>query len=82
MNLNVTLRGMKEAARGKLPSETLQIMAEALDAVEATGQQQRALKAGDIAPDFVLEDHTGQLWSSRSLLQQGPLVVNFYRGSW
>ena len=82
MNLNETLRGMKEASRGKLPSETLQIMAEALDALEATGQQQRALKVGDIAPDFVLEDHTGQLWSSRSLLQQGPLVVNFYRGSW
>ncbi len=82
MNLNQRLRGMKEAARGKLPSETVQIMSDALDTLEATGQQQRALKAGDLAPDFVLEDHAGQLWSSRSLLQQGPLVVNFYRGSW
>jgi hypothetical protein len=82
MTLNDKLQAMKIAARGKLPSETMQIMDEALDAVEATGQQQRALKAGDLAPDFVLEDHTGQLWSSRSLLQQGPLVVNFYRGSW
>jgi len=82
MTLSERLRNMKEASRGKLPPETQQIMAEALSAVEATGQQQRALKAGDRAPAFTLAEHSGKLWSSLELLQQGPLVVNFYRGSW
>lgn len=82
MTLNERLRDMREASRGKLPPETRQIMAEALSAVEATGQQQRALKTGARAPAFTLEDHTGKRWSSLELLQQGPLVVNFYRGSW
>jgi len=82
MGLNEKLRAMKEASRGKLPPETQKIMADALQSVEATGQHLRALKPGADAPSFSLEDHTGRLWSSARLLEQGPLVVNFYRGSW
>ena len=82
MSLNDRLREMKETSRGKLPPETLKIMSEALQSVEASGQHTRALKAGDRAPDFALEDHAGKRWISLELLQQGPLVVNFYRGSW
>jgi peroxiredoxin len=48
----------------------------------ATGQAQRALKAGDKAPDFVLNDPDGNPVSSRELLAKGPLVVSFYRGIW
>jgi len=82
MSLNEKLRAMKEASRGKLPTETLQVMAEALKTVEATGQQERALKTGARAPGFSLEDPAGNVWSSGELLQRGPLVINFYRGSW
>jgi peroxiredoxin len=48
----------------------------------ATGQAQRALKAGDKAPDFVLNDPDGNPVSLRELLAKGPLVVSFYRGIW
>ena len=82
MGLNEKLRAMKEASRGKLPPETRQIMAEALQTVEATGQHLRALKPGAAAPPFSLEDQAGQPWSSEELLAMGPLVVDFYRGSW
>ena len=82
MGLNARLRAMKEASRGKLPPETRQIMAEALQAVEATGQHLLALQPGAMAPQFVLEDQAGQPWSAAELLRQGPLVVTFYRGSW
>ena len=82
MGLNDKLRAMKEASRGKLSSETQQIMAEALHSVEAAGHHLLALKPGDEAPPFSLEDHSGRLWSSYQLLEKGPLVINFYRGSW
>jgi len=82
MGLNEKLTAMRDASRGKLPEETRRIMAEALQSIEATGQQQRALRAGDRAPDFVLEDHAGRPWSSAELRDLGPLVINFYRGSW
>jgi len=82
MGLNEKLRAMKEASRGKLPPEIRRIMADALQSVEATGQHLLALKPGTAAPAFSLEDQTGRYWSSAKLLMEGPLVVNFYRGSW
>ncbi len=71
---------------GKLPFKPspgqLQAMHRATAELVATGQAQRALKAGDKAPDFVLNDPDGKPVSSRDLLVKGPLVVSFYRGVW
>ncbi|MEY9523736.1 peroxiredoxin [Bradyrhizobium japonicum] len=48
----------------------------------ASGHAQRAKKAGDAAPEFILRDPDGKPVSSRDLLAKGPLVVSFYRGVW
>jgi hypothetical protein len=48
----------------------------------ASGLAQRALKAGDKAPDFTLPDPNGRAVSSAALLADGPLIVSFYRGVW
>lgn len=48
----------------------------------ASGAQNLALKAGDIAPEFVLPDADGNSISSKTLLAKGPLVLTFYRGAW
>jgi peroxiredoxin len=48
----------------------------------ASGQAERARKAGDLAPEFTLSDQDGRPVSSTALLAQGPLVVTFYRGVW
>jgi peroxiredoxin len=48
----------------------------------ASGAQNRALKAGDVAPDFTLPDADGNSLSSTALLAKGPLVITFYRGAW
>jgi peroxiredoxin len=48
----------------------------------AAGAAGKALKAGAKAPLFVLKDPDGNDVSSAALLQQGPLVVTFYRGVW
>ena len=47
-----------------------------------SGQAERAVKAGDIAPLFNLPDADGVIFNARSLLAKGPLVVTFYRGVW
>jgi peroxiredoxin len=71
---------------GKLPfkptAQQLEAMHRATAELTASGQAQRALKAGDKAPDFVLNDPDGNPVSSRDLLAKGPLVVSFYRGVW
>lgn len=48
----------------------------------ASGAQNRALKAGDVASEFTLPDADGNPVSSKTLLAGGPLVLTFYRGVW
>jgi peroxiredoxin Q/BCP len=36
------------------------------------------LKVGDIAPDFSLSDHTGEMVRLKDLLAKGPLLLYFY----
>ena len=48
----------------------------------ATGQAERALRAGATAPSFELPDAHGKMVGSAGLLAKGPLVVTFYRGVW
>jgi peroxiredoxin len=71
---------------GKLPlkptPQALASMARATAALIASGQAQRALQAGDKAPDFMLNDPDGKPVSSRAQLARGPLIVSFYRGVW
>jgi peroxiredoxin len=71
---------------GKFPvvptQEQLALMDRATDELIATGQAQRALKAGDRAPEFILPDADNKLVASAALLAKGPLVISFYRGVW
>jgi peroxiredoxin len=48
----------------------------------ASGAAGRALKAGDKAPAFTLQDADGVAHASADLLARGPLVLSFYRGVW
>jgi peroxiredoxin len=43
---------------------------------------ERALKVGDTMPSFMLPNAEGHIVFSDELLKRGPLVVNFFRGSW
>jgi peroxiredoxin len=66
----------------KPPRDALDTMHRATAELIASGQAQRARKAGDVAPEFTLTDPDGKPVSSRDLLAKGPLVVSFYRGVW
>ena len=66
----------------KPTKEVLDAMHRATAELIESGQAQRAKKAGDVAPEFTLNDSDGKPVSSRELLAKGPLVVSFYRGVW
>lgn len=87
MTLQQRLNAMKaDFEAGKFPrkptADDLSRMHRATAELVASGQAQRALKAGDPAPDFTLNDPDGRPVSSSDLLAKGPLVVSFYRGVW
>jgi cytochrome oxidase Cu insertion factor (SCO1/SenC/PrrC family) len=50
--------------------------------VERAGAEERALKAGQRAPDFELPDMAGNKVSLAQLRADGPLALIFYRGLW
>ena len=64
------------------PGWVHELMHRATAELIASGAAERALKAGDRAPEFTLKDADGRDMSSRELLAKGPLVVTFYRGIW
>jgi peroxiredoxin len=64
------------------PPAAVEALHRSTDELIASGAQDRALKTGDLAPEFVLPDADGNPVSSKALLAKGPLVVTFYRGVW
>jgi peroxiredoxin len=65
-----------------VPRSVIDVMLRATQELIDSGLAGRALKAGDVAPTFALQDPDGKLVSSAELLAKGPLVVSFYRGVW
>jgi uncharacterized peroxidase-related enzyme len=65
-----------------VPYSVIETMHRATAELRASGLSDGALKVGDRAPAFTLNDADGNQVSSAELLKQGPLVVSFYRGVW
>ena len=82
MRLQDEIKDFKDEALADLPPEILSIMAQAIENLAESGIVNRALAQGDMMPPFALANVHGQIVSSADLLDKGPLVINFYRGSW
>lgn len=85
--LNVPLQTKLDQLRAEFetnlaPPDVVAGIHRATEDLIASGAAQRALKAGDEAPSFVLPDEDRHTTSSRDLLTRGPLVITFYRGAW
>jgi len=64
------------------PPEVVALMHRVTAQLIASGQVDRALKAGDRAPVLTLPDADGNAISSGDLTEKGPLILTFYRGMW
>ncbi len=64
------------------PRSAIETMHRATAALVASGAASRALKHGDAAPRFTLNDADGHPVSSADLLARGPLILSVYRGVW
>ena len=87
MKLQDKLDAMREDfENGRFPlvptRDQLDTMNRATQSLIDSRQAEKALQAGDTAPEFTLRDADGGSVSSRALLARGPLVTTFYRGIW
>jgi peroxiredoxin len=64
------------------PAELLEGFARTRTAQAAVDYAARAPKVGDRAPDFTLPDQLQRQVSLAGELEQGPVVLIFYRGEW
>ena len=82
IKLQDKLQEIRDSFMQSIPAETTDILAGSMKEIEQSGISDRVLKTGDTAPAFSLPDVHGTMISSQELLEQGPLVINFYRGGW
>ncbi len=65
-----------------LPTGLLRDLLRPIGQLITSGAAERSLKAGTQAPDFTLLDARGTAVKLSHLLEQGPVVMTFYRGQW
>jgi peroxiredoxin len=83
MNLQQKLDAFKSHFESKVaPPAVVELFHRTTAELIATGQAERSLKVGDVAPTFSLATAEGEVVSSIATLESGPLVVTFYRGAW
>ncbi|WP_298755586.1 peroxiredoxin-like family protein [uncultured Psychroserpens sp.] len=82
MSLTEILKAHADQSATKYPEVVKLIMSGAIDELSASELTTKALKTGDAFPVFNLPNAKGVEVSSKTLLEQGPLIVAFYRGGW
>ncbi len=81
--LQDTLDAITARTRALVQPERLAISEQAAADLFATGIEDRMLRVGARAPEFMLEDGlTGKPVRSADLLGVGPLTIKFFRGRW
>ncbi|MGL4655079.1 MAG: peroxiredoxin-like family protein [Sarcina sp.] len=81
-SLTEKLAEVAENSKGKMPSEVLTEFSRATEELKASEIEKKALKVCDKAPSFKLNNGYGKEVDTAKLLENGPLVINFYRGKW
>ena len=82
MSLEQKLAALRSAAGGRIPPDKHAIMHRATEDLRRSGILDRIVKVGSPAPSFSLANHDGGQIASGDLLDKGPMVVSFFRGSW
>jgi len=82
MNLEANLAEIREESAAKFDPETKAEIARANKELRDSGIIEKALTKDGQMPAFSLRTSDGIEVESSSLLETGPLVVNFYRGVW
>lgn len=72
----------KQAQYVKMAPTVFEVIDKAIADLTASGILDRAVKAGDKAPDFSLLDALGNKVSLYEELEKGPIILVWYRGSW
>ena len=82
MTLKQTNEDYKKQMASKVPPEVFEVMHRATEKLQATIPDRPIPAVGNPLPPFSLADSKGNMVSSATLLESGPLVMTFFRGAW
>ena len=82
MSLKEQLAEYRAGWYKRVPAERQEIMQRHIDQLRSGTIARTMLKVGDRAPAIVLENAKGATVDVATLLKDGPVIVNFYRGGW
>jgi len=82
MKLQEQMDGFKQSFVEQVPEEALETMARSGEKLRDSGIADRAVKVGDKAPDFSLFNTSKSEVGLSTLLENGPVVLSFFRGRW
>jgi len=82
MSLQSQLDELTAKLHAMVPADRLAVVDRTAEELVSSQLAQRALKAGDHAPQFELPDGDGMRWRLENMLRGRPLVILFYRGRW
>lgn len=80
--LESQLQERQKAFGAKADPETKTAYAAGIQAVADSGILTKAVQVGQKAPDFELKNAKGEAVKLSTLLQDGPVVLTWYRGGW
>lgn len=80
--LAIELQAKKTSFAERAPDDLKALYDDGLRAVVEAGVVENAKSMGDTAPNFTLTNQTGEEVSLEGLLEQGPVVLLWYRGGW
>jgi peroxiredoxin len=76
------LQELRSRLSQMLPEEALDLFDKDAQNLQRTHTDILKVTAGSPAPDFSLSNATGEVISLKQLLDNGPVVLVFYRGAW
>lgn len=86
MTLKDRIEEMQEELIPELPDDVLKTLQDTTEELVETGISESAVGTGDPAPAIDLPYSTGNgtadRWSLQQALNEGPVVMSFYRGGW
>lgn len=82
IKLNEKLQLIQKEMAQNIPVDILNAFGQSLHELIEQNLEDRALKVGDIAPDFTLPDAEGLPVSLYDTLQHNAVIISFFRGNW
>ncbi|MDF1618748.1 peroxiredoxin-like family protein [Petrocella sp. FN5] len=80
-NLGNQIEALIKTSKKRLPEEIQAIFDKAIKELDQSVKIM-GIKAGHMAPNFTLKNHLGDEVELQSVLEEGPVVLTFYRGAW